>query len=236
MKFKATFLLILLSISLISAQESDYQNLLSSYVSDEGFVDYKGLKNEEAKLDVYLSYLQNTSAENSWSDNRKKAFWINAYNAYTLKLILDHYPLKSITSISIKGNTAWKSPIAKVGGKVYTLDQIEHDILRKTLFDPRIHVGVNCASISCPKLSNKAFTEDNIDTELDRLMTEFINHATNNLYAKKHIEISQLFNWYKDDFKKKGSIIDYINGYAKTPVKANAKIRYLEYNWNLSGK
>ena len=236
MKFKATFLFLLISISLISAQESYYQDLLASYVFDEGFVDHKGLKKDEGKLDTYLGYLEKTFAENSWSDKRKKSFWINAYNAYTLKLILDHYPLKSITSISIKGKTAWKSPIAKIGGKVYTLDQIEHDNLRKTLFDPRIHVGVNCASISCPKLSNKAFTEKNIDTELNRLMTEFVNDGTKNLYGKKRIEISQLFNWYKDDFTKKGSVIDYINSFAKTPVKPNAKIRYLEYNWNLNGK
>ncbi len=230
------FLCALLGIQQLEAQTSTFNTLLQTHVSEDGFVDYNGLKANETTLDSYIAYLKETNPDKSWSANKQKAFWINAYNAYTLKLILENYPTKSIMNINKDGKTAWKIPFAMVGGKTYTLDHIEHEILRKALFDSRIHVGVNCASISCPKLSNIAFTEENIDSELDRLMKAFINDASRNKISKKKIEISEIFNWFKDDFTKEGSIVDYFNKYASTPVKANAKIRFLPYNWNLNGK
>ncbi|MAD98177.1 MAG: hypothetical protein CMB99_12700 [Flavobacteriaceae bacterium] len=230
------FAFLLLGITQTKAQTSTFNILLQSHVSEDGFVDYKGLKSNESTLDSYINYLKETNPENTWSTNKQKAFWINAYNAYTLKLILENYPTKSIMNINKDGKTAWKIPFAMVGGNNYTLDHIEHEILRKKLFDPRIHVGVNCASVSCPKLSNVAFTEENIDSELERLMKAFINDASRNKVSKKKIEISEIFNWFKDDFTKNGSIVDYFNKYSKTPVKANAKIRFLPYNWNLNGK
>jgi hypothetical protein len=153
-----------------NAQTSIFNSLLQKHVDKQGNVDYKGLKTDEATLNTYIDYLAATSPEKSWSVNKQKAFWINAYNAYTIQLILDNYPLKSITKIKKKGKTAWKIPFAKVGNEVYTLDHIEHKILRKDVFDPKIHVGVNCASISCPKLANIAFTEEIIEAELTRLM------------------------------------------------------------------
>ena len=126
---------------------------------------------------------------------------------------------------------------AKVGEKTYTLDHIEHKILRKNLFDPRIHVGVNCASVSCPKLHNKAFTEANIDDELEKLMKSFINDSKRNkLGEKSTIHISEIFNWFKDDFTKEGSVIEYINKYATEKVDTDAKIHYLPYDWNLNSK
>ena len=218
------------------SQTGDFNNLLQTHVNDKGFVDYKSLKKNEGKLDTYLAYLEKTSPEKSWSADKEKAFWINVYNAYTLKIILDNYPLKSITKISNKGKTAWKTPFVKVGGKTYTLDHVEHEILRKKFSDPRIHVGVNCASGSCPKLGNLAFTEDNVDSELERLMKEFINDSTRNKLSAKKVEISEIFNWFKGDFTANGSVIDYINKYANTPVNKKAKIKYLTYDWSLNGK
>ena len=219
-----------------SAQTSLFNNLLQKHVNTKGNVDYKDLKSDEAKLDTYLTYLSETNP-NSWSKSKQKAFWINAYNAYTLKIILENHPVKSITKIKKKGKTAWKIPFAKVGGKTYTLDYIEHQILRKNLFDPRIHVGVNCASGSCPKLHNIAFTEANINTELEKLMKAFINDSKRNKLDKKNmIHISEIFNWFKDDFTKEGSVIDYINKYATEKVDTDAKIHYLPYDWNLNSK
>ena len=228
---------LLLFVSLVSnAQTSVFNSLLSKNVDTKGNVNYKGLKADEAKLDTYLSYLEKTDPS-SWSTNKQKAFWINAYNAYTIKLILENYPLKSITKIKKKGKNAWKISFAKVGSKTYTLDHIEHKILRAKLFDPRIHVGVNCASGSCPKLHNVAFTEANIDAELEKLMKSFINDSKRNKLNKKNtIHISEIFNWFKDDFTKDGSVIDYINKYADNKVDADAKIHYLPYDWNLNGK
>tara|TARA_R110001592_G_scaffold102829_1_gene290005 strand:+ start:107 stop:814 length:708 start_codon:yes stop_codon:yes gene_type:complete len=218
------------------AQTSIFNDLLQKHVSKNGIVDYKSFKTEEQKLDTFLSYLEITSPEKTWSKNKQKAFWINAYNAYTIKIILENYPLKSIMDIKQEGNSAWKIPFAKVGGKTYTLDYIEHEILRKTVFDPRIHVGVNCASGSCPKLSNTAFTEENIDSELSRLMKDFINDSSRNKISKDSIEISSIFHWFKDDFTKNGSLITYLNTYSKTEINTNAKISYLKYDWSLNSK
>ncbi|CAL2089844.1 conserved protein of unknown function [Tenacibaculum sp. 190524A05c] len=221
----------------VSAQTSVFNSLLSKHVDAKGNVNYKALKKNEATLDTYIAYLEKTSPSSSWSKNKQMAFWINAYNAYTIKLILNNYPVKSIMKIKKKGKSAWKIPFAVVGGKTYTLDHIEHNILRKKLFDPRIHVGVNCASGSCPKLHNKAFTASNIDGELEKLMKQFINDPKRNKLKKKStIHISEIFNWFKGDFTKKGSVIDYINKYANEPVDADAKIHHLPYDWNLNGK
>jgi len=226
----------ILSVVAIQAQSSDFNSLLQENVDKQGNVDYKSLKNNEADLDLYLNYLSKTTPSKEWSKNKEKAFWINVYNAYTIKIILTNYPLKSITNIKNNGKTAWKTPFAKVGGKTYTLDHIEHEILRKKFNDARIHVGVNCASRSCPKLGNIAFTENNIESELERLMKEFINDTTKNKISQKKIIISEIFNWFPNDFTKEGSLIDYINKYSEITVNEKAQIKYLTYDWSLNEK
>ncbi|QTE22127.1 DUF547 domain-containing protein [Polaribacter cellanae] len=229
-------LITILTFSQVNAQTSIFNDLLQKHVTKDGVVDYKAFKEDKTKLDSYISYLEKTSPDKSWSKNKQKAFWINAYNAYTIKIILENYPLKSITDIKEKGKTAWKIPFAKVGGKTYTLDHIEHEILRKNLFDPRIHVGVNCASGSCPKLLNMAFTEENIDASLEKLMKEFVNDSSRNKISNKRVQISSIFDWFKKDFTKNGSVIDYLNKYSDTEIKKNARISYLKYDWSLNGK
>ena len=219
-----------------NVQTENYNVLLQKHVDKKGNVDYKNLKTEVSKLTEYLSFLAKTTPQKSWSANKTKAFWINAYNAYTLKIILDNYPTKSIMKIKKKGKDAWNIPFAKVGGKNYTLNHIEHEILRKDFNDPRIHVGVNCASVSCPQLGNFAFTESNIESELERLMKLFINDTSRNIITEKKIQISKIFDWFKGDFIKNGSVIDYFNKYSDIKINKKAKIRYLEYNWNLNGK
>ena len=218
------------------AQTSIFNDLLQKHVTKDGIVDYKSFKNNEAKLDSYISYLEKTSPEKSWSKNKQKAFWINAYNAYTIKIILKNYPLKSIMDIKEEGKTAWKIPFAKVGNITYTLDHIEHQILRKEFSDPKIHVGVNCASGSCPKLGNNAFTEQNIETELTRLMKDFVNDVSRNKITKKKVQISSIFDWFKGDFTKKGSVIEFLNKYSDIEISPKAKISFLKYDWTLNGK
>ena len=235
MKKIITILLLVLFVS-SNAQTTTYNSLLQKHVDKQGNVDYKGLKTDEARLDMYMEYLAATSPNKTWSVNKQKAFWINAYNAHTLKIILENYPLKSITKIKKKGKTAWKIPFVKVGNKLYTLDHIEHKILRKNLFDPKIHVGVNCASISCPKLSNIAFTEENIEAELTRLMNDFVNDPSKNKLSKKKVQISSIFDWFKEDFTKNNSVIDYLNTFSKIEINSNAKINYLKYDWSLNSK
>ncbi|WP_299013201.1 DUF547 domain-containing protein [uncultured Polaribacter sp.] len=235
---KKIYLLALLVFTLAqtNAQTEIFNNLLQKHVTSEGIVNYKGLKADEAKLDTFISYLEKTTPAKSWSDNKKRAFWMNAYNAYTIKTILNNYPLKSIMDVKKKGKDAWNIPIAKVGGKNYTLNNIEHDILRKTLFDARIHVGVNCASGSCPKLGNLAFTENNVDATLEKLMKEFINDPTRNKLSNKKLQLSSIFDWYKGDFTKNGSLTDYLNKYADVEISKKARTSYLKYDWSLNGK
>jgi hypothetical protein len=236
MKKIGLLLVALLLVSQVNAQTAVFNDLLQKHVTKDGIVDYKSFKNDEAKLDNYISYLEKTSPAESWSENKQKAFWINAYNAYTIKIILENYPLKSIMDIKQEGKTAWKIPFAKVGGKTYTLDHIEHEILRKNFSDPKIHVGVNCASGSCPKISNSAFTEENVETELTRLMKDFINDSSRNKISKNKIQISSIFDWFKEDFTKNGSVIDFLNTYSETEISSKAKISYLKYDWTLNGK
>jgi len=230
----AILLFLLLIASTLQAQTKIFNTLLQTHVAENGLVDYASFQKDEAKLNTYISYLEKTTPNKSWSKNKEKAFWINAYNAYTLQLILANYPLKSILKIKQKGKDAWNIPFAKIGEKTYTLNAIEHEILRKKFDDPRIHVGINCASGSCPQLGNFAFTENNIDTQLERLMKLFINDASRNQISEKRIKISKIFEWFTEDFTKKGSLIDYFNQYATIKIKKKAKISYLTYDWSLN--
>ena len=233
---KISTFICMLSFVAIQAQTSIFDSLLQKNVDKTGRVDYQSLKNNETLLDNYLAYIQNNEPTKEWSSNKKKAFWINTYNAYTIKIILNNYPLKSIRDIKIDGKTAWKIPFVKVGQKRYTLDQIEHKILRKKFNDPRIHVGINCASVSCPRLWNFAFTEDNIASSLDNLMKEFINDTTRNKISKKNVALSEIFNWFSKDFIKNGTIINYLNTYAAIKISEKASIKYLTYDWSLNKK
>jgi len=233
---KISTFICMLSFVAIQAQTSIFDSLLQKNVDKTGRVDYQSLKNNETLLDNYLAYIQNNEPTKDWSSNKKKAFWINTYNAYTIKIILNNYPLKSIRDIKIDGKTAWKIPFVKVGQKRYTLDQIEQEILRKKFNDPRIHVGINCASVSCPRLWNFAFTEDNIASSLDNLMKEFINNTTRNKISKNNLEISEIFNWFSKDFMKNGTIINYLNTYAAIKISEKASIKYLTYDWSLNKK
>jgi hypothetical protein len=217
-------------------QTSILNSLLKTHVSAKGNVNYKALKKEENKLNTYLDYLNKTKPQKNWSATKKKAFWVNAYNAYTLKIILNNYPIKSILKIKKKGKDAWNIPFAKVGGKTYTLNHIEHKILRKDFNDPKIHVGVNCASGSCPQLGNFAFTEANYERKTDMLIKKFINDPKRNKISENKIELSKIFEWFKGDFTKKGSLINFLNKYSATKIDEKAKISFLKYDWSLNGK
>lgn len=230
------FLLSLTFFLKTNAQTSTYNSLLKKYVDAKGNVNYKAFKTDEAKLQSYLDELVATKPQKSWSATKAKAFWANAYNAYTIKLILENYPLKSIMNIKKKGKNAWEIPFAKVGGKTYTLNQIEHEILRKKHNDPKIHVAVNCASGSCPKLPNYAFTEENYESKTTTLIKKFVNDTSRNKISEKRLQLSKIFEWFQGDFTKEGSLIDFLNQYSAVKISKKAKISYLEYDWSLNGK
>lgn len=207
--------------------------LLKKYVSSSGKVNYKGFKSEKSKLEEYIKQLQEEySGLKSWSKNKQLAYWINVYNVYTIKLIVDNYPVKSIKDIN--GGQPWKKKFIFLGGNTYSLNNVENDIIRPRYKERRIHFAVNCASISCPKLLNQAFTESNLNRKLTQLTKSFLNNKSKNVLEKKKVKISKIFEWYQTDFTKTGDIIPFIKEYTDIEINDNAKVEYLEYNWNLN--
>jgi len=206
-----------------------WNNLLKKHVSKEGNVNYKGFKEDIKIFETYLYELRNYMPKEHWTRKDKLAYWLNAYNAYTVKLIVDKYPIKSIKDIK----DPWDYRFFKLGQKWYTLNDIEHKILRK-MGDPRIHFGINCASFSCPPLPNKAFTPQNVNQELEKLTIAFVNDPKRNSISASKIEISKIFSWFSKDFKTNGSLIDFLNTYSKVTIQKNAKKSFMDYDWNLN--
>ncbi len=203
--------------------------LLQKYVSLGGRVNYAGFKGDQAALDTYLKTLMDNPIQSDWNRKKKMAYWINAYNAFTIKLIVDNYPLSSI--MKLDGGKPWDKKWIKLGDKTYSLNNIENDILRPQFQDARIHFAVNCAAKSCPTLLNRAWTENNLNTYFDKQATAFINNSSFNSISKNEIEISKIFEWYAVDF---GNLIDYLNKYSTTKIDPNAKVTYKEYDWDLN--
>ncbi len=214
-----------------------WDKLLKKHVNAAGMVNYKGFLRDKAELDVYLKTLSDNGPQKSWSQNDQKAFWINAYNAFTVSLILQKYPVKSIKDIAgkiYKINTPWDIKFIKIGKETYDLNNIEHGILRKKFDDPRIHFVLVCASISCPRLQQDAFVGAKLDAQLDHAGKEFLNDKSKNNITTGQAALSKYFSWYKGDFTKNGSLSDFINKYSQTKITANTKISSLDYNWSLN--
>ncbi len=214
-----------------------WDKLLKKHVNASGMVSYKGFQKDKAELDGYLKTLSDNAPQNSWSENEQKAYWINAYNAFTVALILKHYPVKSIKDIGgkiYKVNTPWDIKFVNIGGKKYDLNNIEHGILRKKFDDPRIHFALVCASISCPRLRNEAYTAAQLNAQLEDAGKDFLNDKSKNRISANKADLSKYFSWYKGDFTKNGSLADYINKYSVTKINTNTKIGSVDYNWNLN--
>ncbi|MGB3547838.1 MAG: DUF547 domain-containing protein [Saprospiraceae bacterium] len=206
-----------------------FDALLRKYVSSAGKVNYTGLKKEESKLDAYLAELAESIPQSDWGRSASLAYWINAYNAFTIKRILKAYPLKSIKDLD--GGDPWSVKWITLEGKKYSLNQIENDIIRPRYSEPRIHFAVNCAAVSCPPLADKAFTSANLNSLLEQRAKAFINNDRYNQITADAAEVSKVFDWYGKDF---GNLRNYLNKYATTDLKQGAKIEYKEYDWALN--
>lgn len=213
----------------IALSHDDWNGLLQKNVSSSGKVNYKAFRADLQKLDAYLKLLADNPVQSNWSRNKKMAYWINAYNAFTVKLIVDNYPLSSITNLD--GGKPWDVKWIQLGAKSYSLNNIENDILRPKYKDARIHFAVNCAAQSCPPLLNKAWTEANLNQYFEQQAKKFINNPKFNTITEKKVEVSKIFEWYAEDF---GNLIDYLNKYSDTKIKSNAKISFREYDWKLN--
>ena len=208
---------------------STWNLLLKKYVSDQGKVDYLGFKKDLTELNAYLEWLSNSIPLETWSKDQKMAFWINAYNALTIQLIVDRYPISSIKDIF----NPWNIKVITIANKSLSLNNIEHDVLRK-MGDPRIHFGIVCASISCPKLQNEAFSTQNINRLLNKASKEFLADTTKNNITTNSVELSKIFKWFAKDFKQEGSLIDFLNRYSDITIASDSKISFKDYNWGLN--
>lgn len=217
-----------------------WNTLVKANVSAEGKVNYKGFIRDSLQLNKYLKLISSTPPNaDKWSSEDQIAYWINAYNAFTVQLIIRNYPLKSIKEIGGKIpfiNSSWDIKFITIGGEKFDLNNLEHGILRKDFVEPRVHFALNCASISCPKLRNEAYTGAKLNAQLDDQAKAFINNpAKNKIGNGQDIKISKLFTWFEGDFKKKSpSIPAFLSKYSKVKVSEKAKIDYLDYNWNLN--
>lgn len=224
-----------------------FDQVLRSHVVSAGSttaVRYKQLKAEPTILDGYLSVLSNLTTEEyeTFSRDEQLSFLINAYNAFTLKLVIDHYPVESIKDIGGLFWSPWKKAFFQLFGKPTHLDNVEHDMIRKQFDEPRIHFAVNCASVGCPPLAPEAFVAKRLDAQLEKAAVGFIKNAVFNRWDGKKLHLSSIFKWYGSDFEKKHkSHIVYVASVLGLPVAAQKKadagnldVDYLEYDWNLN--
>ncbi|MGD9286098.1 MAG: DUF547 domain-containing protein [Desulfobacterales bacterium] len=217
-----------------------YGELLEKYVRN-GKVNYAGFKAEEAKLDRYLKILENVNIA-KLSRDQQFAFYVNTYNAWTIKLILSGYP--GITSIKDLGSllkSPWKKEIVRIDGKVISLDDVEHNILRPRYQDPRVHFAINCAAKSCPPLQTEPFEGDILDRQLNEATRSFINDPKSYKLEEDKLHVSRIFKWFSEDFKDDilGFFLKYASGDLKKNLEAKAdqiQVKYLKYDWSLNGK
>ena len=220
----------IISKSDINVDHSDWDKLLKKHVNKEGFVDYKGFKTEQIKLEAYLTKLSKLKPNRDWSAQELLAYYINLYNAATIKLILKNYPKKSIKDI----NGAFTKSFIKIGDRELSLNAIENGVLRK-MNEPRIHFAINCASYSCPKLMDFAFIAEKINEQLDVATIQFINSDKNEI-TTNNPKLSKIFDFYTSDFQVNGKkdLIGFINMYSNIKINPNSKYTFIEYNWNLN--
>lgn len=240
-----------------------WDSQLAKYVDGSGFVDYRGWKDDHDGLDSFLAAAGKVTAQeySKMPKEERLAFWINLYNAFTVKQILDHYPIKRSGINFYPDNSirqidgVWDKYRLSAAGKRVSLSDIENKILREELKEPRIHFAINCASKSCPRLLNRAYTSGNaIYKDLDAVAFTFVNDKTRNRFSvpDRKIEISRIFDWFGDDFKndngarplrgrkaKESAVLAFLKKFVQGPEREmvsaeNTSLSYLPYDWSLN--
>ena len=216
-----------------------WDHLLNKYVDSNGLVDYVGFIKDSVQLNVYLNNLKENPPDIHTSETEKIAYWINVYNAFTIKLIIKYYPVKSIKDIGSTIqipliNTPWDIKFIQIQDKKLDLNTIEHSILRKEFNEPRIHFAINCASMSCPRLRREAYIGEKLNGQLEQQAIDFINDSSQNHIEKNQAELSKIFSWFKSDFTKNGSLLNFINNYSSIQIDRDAKISFKDYDWLLN--
>lgn len=252
---KRTLKLIITALAMVlgfqsfgKASEFDHSHhllnqVLKRHVGD-ALVDYSALKSSSRELATYLNQLANVSEARfqRWTESQQIAFLLNAYNAYTLRLIIDHYPVRSIKKIGGFFSGPWDQKIVQLFGKTITLKALEHDMLRKNYREPRIHFAMVCAALGCPPLRAEAYRGDNLREQLiDQARTFLSNHQKNRVdVGQRIVYLSPIFKWFADDFEKEsGTVLNFLRPYFPKAVqtelaKGNFRTRYTDYDWLLN--
>ncbi|MDB4385296.1 DUF547 domain-containing protein [Opitutaceae bacterium] len=217
----------------------------------DGLVDYEALR-DESRLDQYLDQLDQTDPTQYATEVERLALWINAYNAYTLKLVADDYPIKSIHDLGTGGRiigwllnrSPWDIRFARVGGKEYTLNEIEHEILRVRFDEPRIHFAIVCAAVSCPPLRSEAYFPERLEVQLNEQAKSFLNDSRSNRFdrTEKDAELSPIFSWFKKDFGGSDEsilrfIVPFLDEKTATTIRRDGfewDVSSTHYDWSLN--
>lgn len=228
------------------ALHDDYDTLLERYVVDDRWVDYPAWHQSEEDRGRLERYLDEMAAVEASALDRDEAlaYWINLYNALTLDLILDHYPVTSIKDLGGVLTSAWEKELVEVEGRALTLDQIENDVIRPRFEDPRIHFALNCAAVSCPPLPSFAYTASLLESQLERVTRRavrdpaWVDLQRCQTYGKGTIRLSKIFDWYAEDFGGEAGIRRFLARYRpeeKLPLQnEGCRLDYLDYDWSLN--
>ena len=221
-----------------TVDHSVFDQLLKKYVV-KGRVDYAKLKLEQDALRGYLKSLE-TIQQSALSRDEVLGLFVNAYNAATLELILEHYPgLASIKDIPAEKR--WDDVRWTIAGELVSLSELEHDILRKRFEEPRIHFAINCASIGCPPLRSEVYTGANLEAQLQDQGLAMNRDFGGAKWDGTTLRLSKIYDWFEDDFTRhmelKNFVAQYMAPGASDEVKQRAKVRieFQDYNWALNG-
>ena len=217
-----------------------WNQVLGKYVNVSGLVNYQGLKEDPEILLNYLALLRsNRPNEVRWNRKESLAYWINLYNAFTLKLIIDHYPLESIKDIGSMIqipfiNSPWDIETIDFGDEKISLNYVEHQILRKFFNEPRIHFAINCASVSCPTLRNEAYVAFKIDEQLTDQAHRFLNDPSKNIITPERLRLSKIFQWFSEDFNDPQTLFENLSLWSGIPINDYATSQFIDYDWSLN--
>jgi hypothetical protein len=222
-----------------------FDRLLRSHVTKDG-VDYAAFS-RGADLGRYLEQLERAQPS-SWPEAERLAFWINVYNAHTVHAVAVHRPSKSIRDLVLPGRdgqpgTVWKAPLVRVGGRSFTLDEVEHDLIRKTFRDPRVHFALVCAAYSCPPLRAEAYSGAQLDRQLDDQAHRFLHGQAKGCRvdaANGVVYVSEIFAWYKEDFGDDAAVGRYIARYLPETLERRVlesgrfRLVGIPFDWSLN--
>lgn len=196
-------------------------------------VNYSALKNDPLWPQV-VALVEQFPVTQLASPQEKLSFHINAYNVFALKMVLDHWPVKSIKDAGSLLRPVWKKPVGTLDGKTVTLQQVEDDFLR-SMGEPRIHMAIVCASVSCPDLRNEPYRAATLETQLEDQATSFLANKKKGLYLEDDtVHVSKIFSWFEDDFAVSGGVEKFLRRYQSLPEKLSIDAD-IDYNWTLNG-